>query len=164
MENKRVIILGYTLHDYKSQLKKGDLVYVDNCFYNIEKLDDTLNKDYKYYVKSKINGELMNFERSELSKANIAYFDYDLYTQHNIKKMIASIPLNDSEYIKDIIYIKAKFANEWEMGRSEFDQIQSCDFIDLDFTGQLINKTVTHYPDQPPINYTLFKINVPEYD
>lgn len=160
--NTKAIILGYSLNDFKTPVKQDDLICVDDVFYNIEKIDESLSPEYKYYIKNKINGELMNFAREEFSKANIAYFDYKAYHEFGIKRMIASVPLYTQNSIKDIIYIKAKFANEWEMGRSEFDNIKSADFIGLDFEGKIEKVKTKHYPDSPEIEYDVFKINIPE--
>jgi hypothetical protein len=161
----KVIILPINLYDYKSELKVKDLVCIDDVYYNIEKIDTKYNVKpgepdniYKYFIRSKINNELMNFARNELSKCNIAYFDYNTYVQSGIKKYVAQVPFNDPNFISDINHIKGKFAYEWDMGKSEFDFIHTQDFINLDFEGDYIEKEIQHHPDQPSIKINQFKI------
>lgn len=165
----KVIILPINLYQDKNDIKENDLVCIDDVYYNIEKIDPRYNVEvgqpdnpFKYFVRSKINGNLMNFERKEITKANIAYFDYDKYNKYGIKHYIAQVPYKDPDFISDINHIKGKFAYEWDMGRSEFDSIHLDDFIGLEFEGEYIQKEIQHHPDQEPIKINQFKIKMPE--
>jgi hypothetical protein len=143
------VILGITTHDYKSQLKQNDLVSIDGHFYNLElidprfmKRDDDIDNPYMYFIKEPISGELMNFKRSEISKANIAVFDFDKYYDKNIKIMIGN--LNP----EDLRNIKAKHALDWDVPTQKIDEITLADILELSFNGEIISKEISSpYPD-----------------
>lgn len=141
------VILCINSYDYKSELKLNDLVVHDDEFYNIVKIDDKYKvnenetNEYKYFVESKVNGELMNFKRSELSKATLGYFDSTEYFENNRKLLICTVPLQNPAFKDDINYIKAKFANDWEMGASEFKDIQTSHLHELTINGTIKQHT-----------------------
>lgn len=161
------VILCYNLHDYKSELKLNDLVVHDDEFYNIVKIDDKYNvnenetNEYKYFVESKVNGELMNFKRSELSKAALGYFDSIEYFENNKKKFICHVPLENPAFKDDINYIKAKFANEWDMGASEFKNIQTCHLHELTINGTIKHHTREYIEGSGSMpNFNTFRVDI----
>lgn len=158
------VILGINLHDYKSELKIGDLVTFDDGhddFYILEKIynryGDEPNAEespLKYYVRSHSSDVLINFERFEISKAHIAFFDYDKYYNEN-KKILLGYINNE-----DINHIKGKLAVDYEIAFSEFDTIKMDDILGLDFEGIIINKTYELADSKQVMKY--FSINKPE--
>ena len=164
----KVIILGIKIHSDKSELQKGDLVYVkDLDFYtNIYKVDDKFGiinagetNEYKYFIQSPVTGALLNFSREELIKSNIAYFDYEKYKK-GIKSYVAQVPFNDPKFIKDINHIKGRIALDYDLGKSQFDMINTSDFLGLVFEGDFIVKTIQHHPDRDPISINQFKLKL----
>lgn len=168
IEQVESVILCYNTYDYKSDLKINDLVCIEDEYYNILKInprygkkDNESDNEYKYFVESKINGELMNFKRSEISKANLGYFYADAYFNNNIKKIICTVPINNPEYKKDINYIKAKFACDWDMGKSEFESIQTCHLNELTINGTVTyhERDIMYHSELQP-NFKTFKVNI----
>lgn len=165
---KRGVILGINLHDYKSTLNEGDLIVVDDGmedFCILEKIDPRFGKllndednPYMYFVKSKINNRLINYERNEISKANIAFFDYHEYYNNGKMVLLGAISA------VDINYIKGKYAVELDIPWSAFHLIKKTDVLGLDFYGT-VEDVILDYdcsPDQltqSSIKY--FKINKP---
>ena len=165
---KRGIILGINLHDYKSILNVGDLVVVDDGmedFCILEKIDprygkleDDANTPFKYFVKSRTNNNLINYERSEISKANLAFFDYYEYFNNGKLVLLGAISAID------INYIKGKYAVDLDIPWSAFNTIKKDDFLGLDFYG-IVEDIVLDYecsPDQLTQSIVkYFKINKP---
>jgi len=156
------IILGYSLHDYKSILKENELVCIDNEFYCLEKIDPLFMKNkgeeinpFMYLVRSKVNNEIMNFERSEISKANIAIFDSNAYFNSNKKIKLGDISPED---IKNIKY---KYIFEWDLDSStNINDIHINDLIELTFEGEIIEKEyISIYEDASPTVVKYFKLN-----
>lgn len=162
-----VVILCYNLHDYKSKIELKDLVYIGGEYYNVVKIDPNYGMEDKqinpamYFVESKINGELMNFERSEISKSMLGYFDANEYFKNDKKKFICTVPISNPAFKKDISYIKAKFACGWDMGTSDFDSIQTCHLNELTVNGLVIEHTrdVIQCRAELP-NFKTFKVDV----
>lgn len=166
-QTTEAVILAYSLHDYKSELKINDLVMIDDEFYNIVKIDprygvklDEPDNEHKYFVQSKINDNLMNFERKEISKATLGYFHAKPYFENNVKKLICQVPITNPDYKTDINYIKAKFACDWDMGKSEFDHIQTSQLHELTIEGTIKEHKVDimYHNEQP--NFKSFKVNI----
>jgi len=153
------IILGVDLCDYKSELKVRDLVVIDNIFYTIELIDKRYkkNKDEQdnencYFVKSLINGSLMNFNREEISKATISIFDSNLYFNTGTR-----IKLGNISNI-DLRNIKYKAILDWDLPNSDVDKMNDLELIDLEFEGYIIEKEVKdHFGVSSVIKY--FKLN-----
>lgn len=162
------VILCYNLHDKKCKLVENDLVCIDDEYYNIVKIDPRYNmKEYEpdnpnmYFVKSKINGDLMNFERNEVSKASLAYFYAQPYFETGKKKFICPVPITNSEYQKDINYIKAKFACDWDMGLSELKQIPTEHLHELTISGFVKeHQRDVMYDSGLQPNFKSFKVNI----
>jgi hypothetical protein len=169
MTIKRAVLLGYSLHDYKSELKQGDLVSINDGFeqiYLLDKIDPRYGKrkdepdtDFRYLVKGQYNmTQHVAYERSEISKAHLAFFDFHKYYKEGKKIFLGGISA------EDLMYIKAKYANDMELGFSEFNQIQMNDLVGLDFHGSTYNKEL-YYDHQPGTGVTViqyFKIDKPE--
>lgn len=165
----RGIILAYSLHDYTSPLKAGDLVYIHEEFeeyYELIKVDPRHGRyehesdtQYPYIVKTKYNHSIYDcFSREEISKANVAFFDHEKWYRHGKMVMLGAISA------ADLTYIKAKYANEWEMAWSEFDKIHAHDLVGLDFDGDVVEQEL-HYDTVPGADKTVikyFRINKPE--
>lgn len=152
------IILGVDLKDYKSLLKESDLIFVDDEFYNLEKIDQRWNcKEGDpdnvncYFVKSKINGELMNFERNEISKANISIFDSNRWFNDNIKIRLGSISQ------EDVRNMKFKSVIEWDIPTEKVDTLTDFDLLNLEFEGEVIEKEIYNY-ENPPTLVKYFKL------
>jgi len=163
------VILCYNLHDKKGEVKLNDLVCIDDDFYNIVKIDPRykVNKGepdnkFKYFVKSKINDELMNFSREEISKAGLAYFYAEPYFENNVKKFICAVPLNNESAKRDINYIKAKFACEWDMGASELKDIPTQHLHELTINGFVKEhqRDVMYHTDMTQPNFKSFKVDI----
>jgi len=167
MTIKRAVLLGYSLYDFKSDLKEGDLVTFndgyDERIYTLEKIDPRYGKrlndpdtDFKYLVRGQYlnTNQLVSYERSEISKAHIAFFDYYKYYKEG-KKIILGAISNE-----DLMYIKAKYANELELPFSEFHIIKLSDLTELDFYGFTINQEIKSHGKISVIQY--FKIEKPE--
>lgn len=166
MTIKRAILLGYSLHDFKTDLKEGDLISFtdgyDDRIYTLDKIDPRYGKrrddpdtDFKYLVKGQYNiDQLVCYERSEISKAHIAFFDYYKYYKENKKILLGGISN------EDLTYIKAKYANELEIPFSEFNTIKISDLIELDFYGSTINQELTTSKGISVFQY--FKLEKPE--
>src|ERR1035437_2252662 len=112
------IILGYTVpNTANDDLQVGDLVQrldgYDNNYYTIKKINKLVQ--YPYYLKSRHNSELVNFHRKELVKCHYAFFDYEKYFSEGKMKLLGLILLDD------LNHIKAKRANELEIGWSQLD-------------------------------------------
>lgn len=159
------VILGINLHDYKTDLKLGDLVVLDDgCedYYVIEKIDPRYGKlegdddtPFKYFIKSRFNNELMNFSREEMSKGNIAFFDYNNYYKNNKKILLGAISL------EDLNHIKGKYAMEFDIAYSEFNKIQYDDLISQEFYGDIKIKDIDiNNNSKTVIKY--FMVNKPE--
>jgi hypothetical protein len=157
------VILGIPLHDYKSELNANDLVYIkdNDMYFNLEKIDARYGKregepdnEYKYFVKEPVSGELMNFKRDELSKANIAVFNYQEYYENNRKIMIGNI------FPEDLRNIKAKHALEWDLPFENIDKIKNSDILELAFEGEQVTKEYMAYPDYPATVVKYFKLKV----
>lgn len=165
---KRAVLLGYSLFDYKSDLKEGDLVMIDNGYddrlFTINKIDPRFGKRkdepdtvFKYLIKGVYNvDQYINFERGEISKAHLAFFDYHKYYKEGKRVFLGGI---SSE---DLNYIKAKHANELEIPFSEFDTIKLTDLIDLDFYGSTYNKEYYNKNNTEVTVVQYFKIDKPE--
>lgn len=163
----RGIILGLNLYDFTSELKVGDIVTIDGTddFYTLLKIDPRYGKNkgeednpYKYFVKSKFCDELMNFERSEISKANIAFFDYYEWFNNGKKKLLGIVSALDHNHIK------GKVALNYDYGFSQFNLISIDDFIGLDFYGSIKEKELylSTSPDSNVINVIkYFNISIP---
>lgn len=155
------IILGYNLYDYKSELNVGDLVCIDDEYYNLEKIDPRFLKkegepdnENMYIVFSKTNGEPMNFSRHEISKSNIGIFNADVWFKDNKKIMIGNISPTD------LRNIKAKASIEWDIPYDKIDSIPTSDIIELTFHGEIIEKEITSlYPDELPTKVKYFKLS-----
>lgn len=158
------VILGINLCDYQSELEVGDLVVLNDGYEDyilLEKIDPRYGKQpdepdtpLKYFVRSKSSGKLMFYDRTELSKAHICFFDYDSHFNHNKKILLGAI----SE--TDLNHIKGKFAMESEIPFSEFGKIKVDSFIGLDFEGETINKTFIVNKRKEKLK--IFKINIPK--
>lgn len=153
------IILGVDLCDHKSQLKIKDLVSIDGEFYNIVKIDPRWNrnegeKDNEncYFVKSKINSELMNFERSEISKANIAIFDSKMWFEEGKKIRLGNIAQTDMRNMK------FKACIEWDIPTEQVDFITDELLLELEFNGEVIDKEIYNY-ENPPTLVKYFKLS-----
>jgi len=132
------VILGVNLHDYKTELKTGELVCIDNEFYKLEKIDPTFG-DVKYFVNSKINNEPMNFERSEISKATIQIFDSLIYYGEGKQVRIGYLSPSD------IRNMRAKTVIEMDLPSSEIDNIHDVDLIGHEFDGNVLIKQEQDY-------------------
>jgi len=169
----RGVILGINLYDYKSELIEGDLVIINDGFEDctiLEKIDRRYGKQpdepdtpFAYFVTpkpSKPNKRLVNYARDEISKATIAFFDYDAYYNHNKKILLGSVDMTQ------INHIKGKHAVEYDIPFSEFDKINLEDIIELDFEGTIKTKTVDYqYKEGAEIVKTklkYFKVNIPK--
>lgn len=161
------IILGYTLHDFRSELKEGDLVAIDNGYedeiFVLEKIDPRFGKfddepdtPYQYLVRSR-NESLVEYERCEISKAHVAFFDYHKWFKEGVRILLGAISF------EDITHIKGKYANDHELGFSEFKNITMTDLIGLDFIGECTTKDIT-YDTSPDVKHVIkyFKIDKPE--
>lgn len=158
---KKGIILGYEIfYQLDKPLKVGDLVQrldedeSEDNFYTIIKIDES--KDFPYYLKSKENGELINFCREELGKSHCAFFDHEEYVNTGAKIMLGGIS------IEDINYIKAKKLNELELGWSYLDKIKYEDLLGLEFDGFILEKKMildsdANFPMEEVIKY--FRVN-----
>lgn len=132
------VILGVNLHDYKTELKAGALVWIDNEFYKLEKIDPSFG-DVKYFVNSKINNEPMNFERNEVSKATIQIFDSRIYYGEGKQVRIGYLSPSD------IRNMRAKTVFEWDLPSSEIDNIHDVDLIGHEFDGETLIKLEQDY-------------------
>lgn len=155
----RGIILGVDLCDHKCQLNVNDLVNIDGDFYNIVKIDHRWNckegdKDNKncYFVKSKVNDELMNFERSEISKATIAIFDSKSWFENGKKIRLGNISQDD------LRNMKFKACLEWDIAANDVDSVLDADLIDLEFNGEVVEKEIYNY-ENPPTLIKYFKLS-----
>lgn len=155
----RGIILGVDLCDHKCQLNVKDLVNIDGDFYNIVKIDPRWNcndgdKDNKncYFVKSKVNDELMNFERSEISKASIAIFDSAVWFSTGKKIRLGNISQDD------LRNMKFKACLEWDIAANDVDSVLDADLIDLEFNGEVVEKEIYNY-ENPPTLVKYFKLS-----
>jgi len=167
---KRAVLLGYSLRDYKSDLKEGDLVTIDNGYddqlFILDKIDPRYGKRkdepdtaFKYLIKGQYNiDQHINYERTEISKAHLAFFDYQKYYKEGKRILLGGISA------EDLTYIKAKHANDLELPFSEFHKISLTDLIGLDFYGSTVNKEL-YYENSPGTGVTViqyFKIEKPE--
>ena len=160
------VILGTNLCDYTNELSQGDLVVVDdgfNDFVILEKVDPRYGKQpddhdtaYKYFVRSKSSGVLMNYARCEISKASIAFYDYTAYYTMNKKVLLGAISL------EDINHIKGKYAVDLEIPFSEFNKIKMDDIIGLDFHGTIETKKISYKGKKKPDEVKYFKIYIKE--
>lgn len=139
----RGIILGVNLHDYRNELQEGELVFIDNIYYKLEKIDKRWNKlDHEednhicYFVRSKINDELMNFERKEISKASISIFDSERYFLDGKRIKLGNI---SNENLRNI---KAKALLDWDMPLSQLDNVHDVDLLELEFDGYVTEMDV----------------------
>lgn len=153
------IILGVNLFDYKSEIKNNDLVCIDDEFYNIVKIDPRWNKsegepDNKncYFVKSKINDNLMNYERSEISKASIAIFDSVAWFSDGKKIRLGNITKDD------LRNMKFKACLEWDIATNDVDNVLDADLIELEFNGDVIEKEIYNY-ENPSTLIKYFKLS-----
>lgn len=161
------IILGISHNDYISELKVGDLVCIDEYiqdFYTITEINDRflmpdddkekLN-EYKYIVKSKLNGLKMNFARNELSKSSLAVFDADKYFNENKKIRLGHI------LPEDLRNMKFKAILEYNLETETVDTLTEDYLIGLTFHGNIIKrlgKSEKHLVDE----YNYFKVATPE--
>ena len=156
------VILGNTLHDYKSQLNTNDLICIDGNFFNLDLIDPRYMKEEgqsdnpnMYFITDPVSGNLMNYCREEISKAHIGIFDFDKYYQKNQKIMLGNIDVND------LRNMKAKTAIEWEIPTDKIDSIKIADILEQSFEGTVIKKEFyPSYPDSntPPTTVNYFKI------
>ena len=156
------VILGFTLHDYKSPLNVNDLVCIDGNFYNLDKIDPRFMKEEgqadnpnMYFITEPVSGEYMNFQRNEISKANIGIFDYNEYYNNNRKVMLGNL---SSE---DLRNMKAKAAIEWEVPTDKIDTLNHADILEQCFEGEVITKEFhSQYPEDntPPTIVKYFKL------
>lgn len=138
------IILGVSLKDFRTELKKGDLVCYDeefDDFYTIIEINDKFlvkekgtTNDAKYIVVNKVNGKLINFERNEISKSTLAIFDADRYFEDGVKIKIGNISN------EDILNMKYKVLIEEDRPRSDLERIMKDDLIGLTFVGDIVKK------------------------
>ena len=140
----RGIILGYTLPEKENiNLKEGDLVQrldgYDNNYYTIKKID-RINQN-PYFLESKHNFEQINFSRKELIKCHYAFLDYEIYFLEGQFKQLGALRL------EDLNHIRAKKANELEIGWSELHTIPSDELLGLDFYGETIRKEILEDSD-----------------
>jgi hypothetical protein len=129
----RGILLSFQVQTDK--LSKGDLVKIkddghDDTYYVIEAVDrrynmraDAADNPYCYFIKSKQNGELMNFALDELSKFNVAFFNYDRYDRHRDKILLGALS------VQDLTYMKSKRAYELDLGYSDLSSINNSDLL-----------------------------------
>lgn len=155
---KMGIILGIDLCDYKSELKQKDLVCIDGDFFNLEKIDPRWNREQgesdnpnKYFVRSKVNGELMNFERSEISKSNIAIFDSKIWFEEGKKVRLGNVTPSD------LRAMRAKVMYEWDLPIDSIDSINDEQLLEHQFSGNIIEKEITNY-ENPSTKVQYFKL------
>ncbi len=154
------IILGITLNDYRSQLQVSDLVCVDDIYYKLEKIDARYlvadgepDNENKYIVSSKVNGEPMNFSRSEISKANIGVFDASKWFNENKRIMLGKVSNEDMRNIR------AKHLIDFDLSLDLIDSVHNQDLIDLTFNGEVFEKeVVSQYIDELPTLIKYFKV------
>lgn len=154
------IILAFSLNDYKSELKVGDLVCLDEEY---EEYSTLINIDNRFlcrpdeednkakYIFISDLGYKINFERSEISKAHLAFFDAKSYFNNNKKIKIGDISSEDLRNIK----FKAIIDNNLEI--SDIDNLTSDYLIGLTFTGTVQKKqtkTLKNVTDE----YEYFKL------
>ncbi len=158
MNYKRGIILGYEMNT--QGLNRGDMVQrldgFDNNFYTVHTVDHS--NANPYFLKSKDNGELINFDRSELTKCHYSFFDYDAYFQRGARVFLGAVKF------EDIIYVKAKKGNELELGYSELKDMGIEEILGMDFYGNLEDKIIIESsdPNLPVASVlTYFKIDRP---
>lgn len=153
------VILGITMHDYKTDLKVNDLISVDGHFFNLEKIDPRFmrnegepNNENMYFIIEPVSGQLMNYKRDEISKASIGIFDYDKYYNENKKLMIGNLNPDD------LRNIKAKHALEWDVPTDKIDSITFADILELSFEGEIVTKEYSApYPDAINTTPTIVK-------
>lgn len=155
---KSGIILGIDLCDYKSELKQNDLVCIDGEFFNLEKIDPRWNKEpgepdtlNKYFVRSKVNGELMNFERNEISKSNIAIFDSKIWFDEGKKIRLGNVTPSD------LRAMRAKVMYEWDLPINTIDTINDEQLLEHIFNGTIVEKEITNY-ENPSTKIQYFKL------
>lgn len=142
------IVLAVNTNDYTSELKIGDLVTLDDYddFYEIVDINDTIydrKTQYKYYIRSKINNNLMNFKRSELSKAYLAVFDLNSYYNYGKKIKIGNITQSD------IRNMKFKYILEHDLNSNKINDVTLADLIGLEFFGEINNITINNMYQRP---------------
>jgi hypothetical protein len=163
----RAVILAYKVQ--KDRVEAGDLVKrtdgYDELYTVVEvnprymRLPDQEDNPYKYFLRSKVNDELMNFSLEELEKYNVAFFDYDKYYKHNKKVMVGFISIGD------INYIKSKRAFELDLGFSQLKDIGFDELVGMDFCGEIetvgmVEDSSADTPVMTQIHY--FRIDKPK--
>lgn len=138
------IILGVSLRDYTSELKIGDLVCVDeeyDEFSVIVDIDPRIMKNVgesdnesKYILLSKINNNKINYSREEISKASLAFFNSELYYNHNKKIKVGDISK------EDIRNIKFKAILDYNLEIADINKITIDYLIGLTFNGYIDKK------------------------
>lgn len=148
------VILAMPINNKKDTLHKGDIVYIndwDNKVYIIKDVDPrflkkpTEDDNPAMYILESENGEDMNFEREELTKATLGFFDADSYYTHNKYVKIGDI------HPKDLRNIKFKALLEKDLHSSQINEITILDIIGLNFDGEIkkidikVNERVLDY-------------------
>lgn len=140
----RGIILGYALEPKKDvNLKEGDLVQrldgYDNNYYTVKKIER--KNQNPYFLESKHNSEQINFHRKELIKCHYAFFDYESYFLEGKLVRLGAVMM------EDLNYVRAKKANELEIGWSQLHTIPADELLGLDFYGETIRKELLEDSD-----------------
>ena len=164
------IILGYEIVNIKKdELHVGDLVQRtdghDEFFYTIVKIDPRYGKlpgypdtPMKYFLKSKDNDELINFDRMELAYCHMSFFDYHKWKTDKKKILLGQIKWCDMNYIR------AKVAYKMNLGYSDLQSIPLENLIGQVFDGKVIKDEYRNETNETEIisSVLYFKINNPE--
>lgn len=143
-----------------TKLEIDDIVLADKCYYTIVKIDPRYGKkegetdnEYKYFVKSKVNGELMNFTKDELTPVVLGVYDYDKYYNHNIRFFLGNLKPDDMKELKYAVVLKYNLKG--------IEDVYPDDLIELSFMGEQINDELTDY-ENTSFSIPYFKLNKQE--
>lgn len=150
------VILPINLHDYKSELKTNDLIYLNestlygDMFFNLHKIDKRAlvgdgepDNENCYFIIDPVTNEPMNYKRSEVSKCNIGIFDACTYYESGVKILLGSI-LNS-----DMTNIKAKACLKYDIPLDAISTVTLSDLLELEFNGTIVTKE--YNPDIPDL-------------
>ncbi len=123
------------------------LAILDHINYRYGKKQGEEDNKYPYFIKNHA-GDLINYAQHEISRQELAWFDFNKWTESGKKIFLGHI-CNE-----DINYIIAKKLIELDMGWSERDKITSIDLIGTIHTGQIKVKQHVEHTDYLPVMTT----------
>jgi hypothetical protein len=132
------IILPTPAH---GKITTNSIIEHDLCYYTVIKIDPRYGKkngepdnEYKYFVRSKINGELMNFAEHEIKLVYLSVYDYDKYFNENKRVFLGNISPNDLKELKYKIIL--------ENNLTSIEDVYPDDMIELKYEGEIIDKAI----------------------